>query len=74
MLRRRRLPTRHTITHNDEGEPVFELSKRRWGSTFSLGGGLRDEVGGGGRKFFRHGVEKEVGGRILSAIIEERGE
>ena len=35
----------------------------RWGS--------REEVGGS--NFFPHGVEKEVGGRILSSIIEERG-
>src|SRR6218665_878317 len=43
-----------------EGNAVFELSKRRWG--------------GWGVDFFcRKGVEKEVGGRILSSIIEERG-
>ena len=41
------------------------------GRNFSLGGGLRDEVGGS-KFFFRHGVEKEVGSRILSSIIEER--
>ena len=27
----------------------------------------------GGQIFFKHGVEKELGGRILSSIIEERG-
>ena len=36
---------------------------------FFVGGGSREEVGG--RIFFPHGVEKEVGGgRILSSIIE----
>ena len=43
--------------------PVIELSKWRWGS--------REEVGG--RNFFPHGVEKEVGVEFLSSIIEERG-
>ena len=47
------------------------VQKEVVGRNFSLGGGLRDEVGG--RNFFRHGVEKEVGGRILSSILEERG-
>src|SRR6218665_29111 len=37
----------------------------RWGGV--------ERRGGGGEIFFRRGVEKEVGGRILSSIIEERG-
>jgi len=47
---------------------VIELSKWRW---FFVGGGSREELGG--RHFFPHWVEKEMGGRILSSIIEERG-
>ena len=40
---------------------VFELSKRRWGSTFSLGGGV-ERRGGGVENLVRHGVAKIVGG------------
>ena len=49
---------------------VFELSKRRWGSTYSLGGGLRDEVGV--ENFVRHGVEKEVGSNFSSNYGRKR--
>jgi len=48
------------------------VQKEVGGRHFSLGGGLRDEVGG--RNFGRHGAEKEVGVRLLSSIIEERGQ
>ena len=52
---------------------MFELSKRRWGGrNFSLGGGV-ERRGGGVEIFCRHGVEKDVGGQILSSIIKERG-
>src|SRR6218665_3180232 len=41
--------------------PVFELSKRRWGGrNFSLGGGLRDVVGGS-KFFFDTGLKKRWG-------------
>jgi len=42
------------------------------GSSFFVGGGLREEVGVS-TFFWRRWVEKEVGGRIFSSIIEERG-
>ena len=41
------------------------------GSRFFVGVGR--EKRWGGQKIVRHGIEKEVGGRILSSIIEERG-
>src|SRR6218665_1510891 len=47
------------------------VQKEVGGRHFSLGGGLRDEVGVD--IFFRNGVEKEMGGRILSSFIKERG-
>src|SRR6218665_1882105 len=50
----------HTTTHNYT-QPVFELSKRRWGGrNFSLGGGLRDKVGGS-KFFFDTGLKKRWG-------------
>ena len=52
---------------------VIELSKCRWGSWFSVGGGV--ERRGGWSTFFQWGVgvEKEARGRILSSTIEETG-
>src|SRR6218665_1167995 len=48
------------------------VQKEVGGRNFSLGGGVKRR-GGGGEIFCRHGVEKDVGGQILSSIIKERG-
>ena len=41
------------------------VQKEVGGRNFSLGGGV-ERRGGGVEFFFRYGIEKEVGGRILS--------
>jgi len=51
---------------------VIELSKWRW-KRVEIFCRWRVERRGGDSKFFRWGVEKEVGGQIFSSIIEERG-
>ena len=49
----------HTHVRMYVRSSVIELSKWCWASRFFVSGGLKEEVGG--RKSFRHGVEKEVG-------------
>src|SRR6218665_439787 len=65
------LPLRVDVINGWPLTTVFELSKRRWGSKFFFRWGV--ERRGGGQHFFSTQGEKEVEGRILSSIIEERG-
>src|SRR6218665_4089330 len=62
----------HFCCRTEMLDSVRIVQKEVGGRNFSLGGGV-ERRGGGAEIFCRQGVEKEVEGRILSSIIEERG-